>query len=128
MKQIPVRLGPLALLLTVITICLAVLSLLALTTARADLKLAERAADTQARRYALEEEANRFLLELENGSAEGAVTDGAEGLIRKTFASDGFFLETEFKKTAGGYEIVSFRSGREWEEDTEINIWDGNRE
>ena len=39
MKQIPIKLGPLTLLLTVISICLTVLAILSFTTARADLRL-----------------------------------------------------------------------------------------
>ncbi len=42
MKQIPIKLGPLTLLLTVISICLTVLAILSFTTARADLRLAEK--------------------------------------------------------------------------------------
>ena len=52
--QQPIKLGPLALLLTVITICLTTLAILTLTTARADLRLAEKYADTVAARYELE--------------------------------------------------------------------------
>ena len=43
--QQPIKLGPLALLLTVITICLTTLAILTLTTARADLRLAEKYAE-----------------------------------------------------------------------------------
>ena len=46
MKQIHVRLGPLALLLTVIVICMTVLALLAVTTARGDLSMARRYAES----------------------------------------------------------------------------------
>ena len=40
MKQVPIKLGPLALLLAVISICLTTLAILTFTTARADLRLA----------------------------------------------------------------------------------------
>ena len=54
MRQVSVRLGPLALLLTVIVICMTVLGLLAVTTARGDLSMARRYADSVEKRYGLE--------------------------------------------------------------------------
>ena len=54
MKDVPVKLGPLALLLTVISICMTVLAILAFTTARADLSLARTYAETVRERYSLE--------------------------------------------------------------------------
>ena len=54
MKQVPIKLGPLALLLTVISICLTTLAILSFTTASADLRLAEKYADTVQTRYELE--------------------------------------------------------------------------
>ena len=64
MKQIPIKLGPLTLLLTVISICLTVLAILSFTTARADLRLAEKYADTVRSRYALEKQGQAFRQEL----------------------------------------------------------------
>ncbi|MBQ3392333.1 MAG: hypothetical protein IJG52_02855 [Lachnospiraceae bacterium] len=61
MNQVPIKLGPLALLLTVISICLTVLSILTFTTSGADLRLAQRYADTVKARYALESEGQAFL-------------------------------------------------------------------
>ena len=54
MKHVPIRLGPLALLLAVISICLTILAVLSFTTGQADLRLAQRYADTVTERYALE--------------------------------------------------------------------------
>ena len=53
MNQVPVKLGPLALLLTVISICLTTLAILTFSTARADGRLAERYAETVTLRYEL---------------------------------------------------------------------------
>ena len=64
MRKTPVKLGPLALLLTVISICLTTLAVLTFTTARADRSLAEKYADTVAVRYGLEAEGQRFLRDL----------------------------------------------------------------
>ena len=46
MKRVPIKLGPLALLLAVISICLTMLALLTCSTARADRRLAEKFAQT----------------------------------------------------------------------------------
>lgn len=61
MKQVPIRLGPLALLLTVVTICMTVMGILTFSTARADLAMAEKLAASTRERYALEAEGQAFL-------------------------------------------------------------------
>ena len=80
MKQVPIKLGPLALLLTVISICLTVLAILTFTTARADMALAEKYADTIRLRYELEAEGQSFLAEADAAAAEGTIEliDGLE--------------------------------------------------
>ena len=52
-NRTPIRLLPLALLLTVISICLTVLAILTFSTAGADLRLAEKYAETVRTRYEL---------------------------------------------------------------------------
>ena len=64
MNRAPIKLGPLALLLTVISICLTTLAILTFTTARADLSLAEKYAQTVETRYALERQGQEFLREV----------------------------------------------------------------
>ena len=61
MRQIPVKLGPLALLLTVISICLTTLAILTFTTAEADRRLADHFAETIETRYRLESQGQAFL-------------------------------------------------------------------
>ena len=56
MHQVPIKLGPLALLLTIISICLTTLSILTCTTSGADLRLAQKYAETVQTRYSLERE------------------------------------------------------------------------
>ena len=76
MKQIPIRLGPLTLLLAVISICLTTLAILTFTTARADLRLAEKYAQTVSSRYELEREGQEFLREVcETDSADYGLMD-----------------------------------------------------
>ena len=129
MKQVPIKLGPLALLLTVISICLTVLAILTFSTARADLRLAEKYADTVYERYALEAQGQSFLAELAGN--EGLLSEleqDESGVYRGTFAQGGAKLSLGLQADGrGGWEIVDWRQTREWEEDTSLgNLWAGN--
>lgn len=84
MEQTPIRLGPLALLLTVISICLTVLAILTFSTARADLALAERYAQTVQTRYDLESQGQIFLASAKPGQEQTFTEDG----MRLTVALD----------------------------------------
>ena len=121
MNQIPVKLGPLALLLSVISICLTTLSILAFTTSRADMRLAEKYAETVRLRYELEAEGQTFLRDLDRGEASGE-PDG-DGVLRRTIEKDGSRLLIGVDPSG---EIVSWRHEKEWNQDTSIgNLWMG---
>lgn len=127
MKDIPIRLGPLALLLTVISICMTTLAILTFTTARADLSLASTFADTVQERYALEAQGQAFLEELDrNGLAQDMEPDES-GVYWKTIDYGGSHLRIGVApKADGSYEIRSWRQEREWNQDTSIgNLWTG---
>ena len=79
MKNPPIRLGPLALLLAVISICLTILAILTFTTARADLRLAEKYAETVQARYALEKDGQEYLARL-NAGREAAPAPDEDGV------------------------------------------------
>lgn len=128
MRQITVRLGPLALLLTVIVICMTVLGLLAVTTAGSDLGMARRYADSVETRYSLESRGQAFLQQLTGDP------DVWEGLERdrddtawKTLTENGLSLRIGVVKKSRGYEIVSWQFMREgWEPQEEPGgLWDG---
>ena len=128
MKQVPIKLGPLALLLTVISICLTVLSILSFTTARADLRLAEKYAETVQNRYALEVRGQELLAELRD--SDPGLLDmerDASGVWHTELERDGAKLLIGVKKSAdGGWELVVWRHEKEWEEDVGLgNLWDG---
>lgn len=127
MKQAPVRLGPLALLLTVISICLTILAILTFTTARADLRLAEKYAETVQARYALEREGQEALERLNSGR-EAAPAADEDGLIRLDLERGGYQLHIALRPDgAGGYEPVSWRQEKSWEvEETIDNLWSGS--
>ena len=71
MQQIPIKLGPLALLLTVISICLTTLSILTFSTSSADMRLAQRYAEAVRERDALEIQGQEFVAEASAQLAEG---------------------------------------------------------
>lgn len=119
MDQVPVKLGPLALLLAVISICVTTLSVLVYTTSRADAALAEKYADTVAVRYALEEEGQRYLLDIAQGTAGFDVQEAA-------FEKEGMLLHVAVESGPDGPRVISWRFEKEWTEDTDIGtLWDG---
>ena len=71
MRHIPIKLGPLALLLAVISICMTTLGILTFTTAGADLVMAEKYAATVRNRYELEYQGQSFLRTVGDMLAEG---------------------------------------------------------
>lgn len=137
MKHIPIRLGPLALLLTVISICMTTLGILSFTTARADLKMAEKYAATVEERYLLEKEGQTFLSEIGGALAEGVEPEGLEGLFGTEADEEGIFhkkleygdswLSVGFVAVGeGGFRIVEWRIQKDWEPDDGMGgLWDG---
>ena len=126
MKQVPIKLGPLALLLTVISICLTVLAILSFTTARADLRLAERYAQTVTERCALEMAGQELLRELKD--SDPGMLDmerDAKGVWWTDLEKDGAHLHIGVKKGPDGWQPVAWRMDKDWEEDTDLNLWDG---
>ena len=130
MKQVPIKLGPLTLMLTVISICLTTLAILTFTTARADLRLAEKYASTVQTRYELEAEGQRFLQELkEIDPADLSLMDlerDAKGVYWTTLERDGAQLRIGFTAGRGGTQVVAWRHEKGWDQDTGIGIlWSG---
>ena len=121
MKQVPIRLGPLALLLSVISICLTTLAILSFATSSADLRLARKYADTMKTRYALEQEGQAFLRDVRQGNVPAGAEE-EDGMISEVFEQDGFELHIRLTKDG---RILSWRIEKQWEEDTSIDVWPG---
>ncbi len=110
MEETPIRLGPLALLLTVVSICLSVLAILTFTTAWADHALAEQYGETVQTRYALEQQGQRFLAE----AAPGAEAE---------FEQDGMRLHVALDDSGA---VIRWTMDREWTENNTIDgLWPG---
>jgi len=126
MKQVPIKLGPLALLLTVISICLTVLSILNFTTARADLRLAEKYAETVSTRYALEVDGQELLRELRD--ADPALLEmkrDASGRWHTDLERDGAHLRIAVEKAGDSWQVAEWRIEKDWQEDTGLKLWGG---
>ncbi len=130
MRHVPIKLGPLALLLTVISICMTVLGTLAFATARADWNLAQKYADTVQLRYMLEAEGQRFLGTAAQALAKGedpGELDGAErdedGIVWRTFEKGDFRLRVGMSDDGGHLCVVSWRIQRDWEPETDMDLW-----
>ena len=134
MRHIPIKLGPLALLLAVISICMTTLGILTFTTARADLVMAEKYAATVRNRYELEYQGQSFLRTVGDMLAEGTNAgdiSGTEtdetGAIWKTIVQDDSKLVIGIlPDPETGYKVVSWRLLREWSADESMgDLWDG---
>ena len=118
MTRRPIRLEPLALLLAIIGICMAVLAMLGLATAKADLALAEKHAETVRIRFELEEAGQRYLQEIEEE------TD--TGIIEKEIEKDGYRLYIMIEKDEEDLLIRTWTISRIWEQDGYIEgLWEG---
>ncbi len=128
------KLGPLALLLTVISICLTIMSILSYTTAGADMRLAEKYADTVSERYALEIKGQELL-----ESADAVISSGGVPAGFSVSDTDGREYFADLKEGdlnlrigirtdgSGDYEIISWKYEHDWVQDTRIgNLWSGN--
>lgn len=125
------KLGPLAVFLTIITIILTMLALLEFVTANADVALAERYAQVTQTKYALEQKGNEYLRELDtslkNGlspESAGEVTVKQNGLYTHTEKLEEYTLTIDFESDGSGYEVKRWKITREWKEGNPFgNIW-----
>ena len=127
MNKAPIRLGPLALLLAAVSICLTILAILSFSTAQADLRLAEKYAETVQTRYALERTGQEYIAAL-NAGRETAPSPDDEGVIRAEFENNGYWLRIGLQDDGhGGFDIISWRHEKTWEQDEIIdNLWSGS--
>ena len=130
-----VRLGSVSILLTVILLCVAVVAVLSITSARAEQVMTSRYAEWTSRYYELQNEGQRYLskadaLIQENGfdnaaaklSEEGAVLD-EEGRIIREISSDQLTLMIILEKTPDGYQVTKLKTEAVWEEDLSLNLF-----
>ena len=118
MNKTPIRLGPLALLLCMISICLTSLSMVSFANASANMRQAERYAKTVKTRYSLEQKGQEFLRDLDDQVSEEPIV--------KEFVEDGYQLSIEIEKTGESHEVKYWKIKKIWEEDEKIDdLWEG---
>ena len=79
-----VRIGPISLFTLIIILCLAVLAVLSLTTARAELSITERQAQTTTETYALETAGQEFV-----AAVDAALTEGGSSALDEVLSTYG---------------------------------------
>ena len=127
-------LGPLALLLAVVSICVETLAILSIATASADIRIAERHADIVKLKYGLETEGSKFLGEADEAVHSGmgldALTDTQtddEGVTRKEIWKDDYRLTAGVRiDEDGNLKVVCWQIGKLWENQTDMGgLWNG---
>lgn len=128
------RLGPIAVFLTVVAIILTTLATLTIATSRADAVLAERFATMTAIRYSLEKEGNEFLYEvtqkLENGTSLNNISDlnrSGDGMYEYKAEKDGYELKIRLApEGSDSFSIEEWKITKIWnEEELSQDIWLG---
>lgn len=128
------QMGSLTILFTVILLCVTVLSVLSLSTARADLALADRYGDHVAQFYELESQGQQFLMQMQ----EAARTPGADftdidlpacatmqdGQILAVLEQDGLSLTIRLSVSPDTeIQILEWSRQAQWTADTNLTLW-----
>ena len=129
-----VRLGSISILMSVILLCVTVLAVLSLTSARADDVMAQRFADQTSAYYDLQNEGQRYLAkadeEIKRSGFDGAISalsaDGAyldlDGNIVREIENETMKLTIILSSGADGYKVEVYRTGILWEEDLTLDL------
>ena len=134
MKQVPIRLGPAALLLTVITICLTVMAILTISTAGADKTMADKFADSARVRCSLEKNGQLFLQEADRTLASGgkltdlpdakAAEDAPKGSVEKTIQEEDYHLTIRLEPAGkNDYTITGWTLDKDRQEPADLDVW-----
>ena len=133
MNEKRVRLGSIAILFVVIILCVAVVSVLAVSTVRADRAMTERYAQQVEERTQLQNMGQRWLSEVDAALQSTGASLTQEDLPAGTTLEDGRIraeLTTENRVLKavlaldgeGGYQIVTWADSARWEEDEQLEL------
>lgn len=132
----PVRTGALTLLITAVLICLAVLAVLALSTARADLAMADKALAGLQSQAQTETVGQEYLARLDAALKAGTdlpqeATTQSDGTILAALSVNEGTLEIVARPRQAtaddpaAYEILTWRLSTSWEPDQSLDLWNG---
>lgn len=100
-----VRIGPISLFTLIIILCLAVLAVLSITTARAELSITERQAATTTETYQLEVQGQEFV-----AAVDGALAFGGEAALEAVLAEYGIAVTAAAGDAAAAGEAIAAAS------------------
>lgn len=131
----PVRTGAMTLLITAVLICLAVLAVLSLATARADLAMAERSLSGLQSRGTAEQRGQEYLAQLDAALKQGTALPEAavqeDGSIRAELTLEDGTLRIVVqpkepdRQDSAAYQILSWEFDSSWEPDQTLDLWNG---
>lgn len=132
----PVRTGAMTLLITAVLICLAVLAVLSLATARADLAMAERSLSGLQSRGTAEQRGQEYLAQLDAALKQGtalpeAAVQEEDGSIRAELTLEDGTLRIVVqpkepdREDPAAYRILSWKFDSSWEPDQTLDLWNG---
>ena len=123
-----VRIGPISLFTLIIVLCLAVLTVLSVTTSLAELSTTERQAATTTETYQLESVGQQFVADVDAALAEGTLEDVLQRYSDSaTFSMEsGRTLAIVLRIQNNTYTIEQWKVTTEWIDDgTGENLWLG---
>lgn len=132
----PVRTGALTLLITTVLICLAVLAVLALATARADLAMADRTLAGLQNQAQAEVVGQDYLARLDTALKAGSelpaeATQQTDGTIQAVLPTEEGSLQITVwtrdpqAEDPAAYEILIWRLSTDWQPDQTLDLWNG---
>ena len=129
-----IRLGPIAVFLTVVAVVVATLAVLSTSTANADKVMAERFADVTKARYELEARGQLFIQKYDEQVRSGSVDPGKLGAEKsgsgevKEIKGKGYILEVGVSSAGpdGKYRVTGWKLKKQWNaDDPYSNVWKG---
>lgn len=130
----PIRTGTLTLLITLVAVCLAVLSVLSVSTAHADLILAEKSLQRYYQDIALQNQAQDWLGSVdqslfygysiplgehdESGTISTALTDSTGRHLQIS-------IVPSYAEHGPRYRIIRWQFSQLWDPDSNLDLWDG---
>jgi len=123
----PPPVGGSSLLVIFAVLCLSVFAMLALSTVRADDRMADASVDAIAAYYRADAEAESLLSRLRSGEVPEGVGVSGDLYTYTCTISDTRVLQVEVQVNGNRYKVLRWQeqSTADWNPDTELNVWTG---
>ncbi len=120
--------GVSSLLIIFSVLCMTVFAMLSVSTANADDRLSQKAAQSVTDYYAADSQAEKIIAALRSGSVPEGVTADGDTYTFTCPASDSLELQVSVIISGSDYEIVRWQmvSTAHWQNDDSLNLWEGN--